>query len=50
MMTRNRAYFSLRKLLRLNLLSEGTNMTLYKMLIKTVVTYAAETWTLRAAD
>ena len=49
-MTRNCAYFSLRKLLRPHLLSKGTDMKLYNMLIRPVVTYGTETCTLRTAD
>jgi hypothetical protein len=46
----NCAYFSLRKLLRMHLFCKGTKMTMYKILIRPVVTYGAETWTLRTAD
>jgi hypothetical protein len=48
-MAGNHAYFSLRKLLRSHLLSKGTKVKLYKILIIPVVTYGAETWTLRTA-
>jgi hypothetical protein len=40
-MVGNLAYFSLSKLLRSHLLSKGTKMTLYKMLVRLVVTYVA---------
>jgi hypothetical protein len=49
-MAGNHAYFSLRKLFRSYLLSKGTKMALYKMLIRPVITYGAATWTLRTAD
>jgi hypothetical protein len=39
----NHAYFSLRKLLKAHLLCKGTKMTLYKILVRPVVTYGAET-------
>jgi hypothetical protein len=45
-MTANRAYFALIKLLKSRLLSPKTKMQIYKMLIRPVLTYASETWTL----
>jgi hypothetical protein len=49
-MAGNCAHFNLRKLLRSHLLSKGTKITLYKMLIIPVVTYGAERWTMRTAN
>jgi len=46
----NLAYFSLRKLRRSHFLSIVPKTTLYKMLIRPVVTHGAETWTLRTAN
>jgi hypothetical protein len=51
LMTSNiRAYFALIKLLQLRLLSRKTKMYIYKTLIRPVLTYASETWTLTKND
>ncbi|XP_066908582.1 uncharacterized protein [Halyomorpha halys] len=42
----NRAYFSIVRLIKSRLVSRTTNFTLYKTLIRPVVTYGGETWTL----
>jgi hypothetical protein len=49
-MAQHCAHFSLKKLLKSHLLSKGTKMKLYKIIIGPVVTYGFETWTLRTAD
>jgi hypothetical protein len=49
-MAGNCTHFILRKLVRSHLLSKGTKITLYKVLITSVVTYGAEIWTMRTAD
>jgi hypothetical protein len=42
----NRTYFAALSLFRNRLLSRATKIRLYKTLIKPVVTYGAETWTM----
>ena len=42
----NRTYFAAISLFRIGLLSRATKIILYKTLIRPVVTYGAETWTL----
>ena len=42
----NRTYFAAASLFRNRLLSRATKIILYKTLIRPVVTYGAETWTL----
>jgi hypothetical protein len=49
-MAGNRAYFAFIKLFRSRLLSKDTKMKLYKALIRPVVTYGAQAWTLRTVD
>jgi hypothetical protein len=47
LMIANRAYFTLIKLLKSRLLSCKTKMQIYITLIRPVLTYASETWTLK---
>jgi hypothetical protein len=42
----NRTYFAAIRLFRSRLLSRGTKILLYKTLIRPVVSYGAETWTM----
>ena len=42
----NRTYFAAISLFRIGLLSRASKIVLYKTLIRPVVTYGAETWTL----
>jgi hypothetical protein len=49
-MAGNRAYFAFIKLFRPKLKSKGTKMKLYKALVRPVVTYGAQAWTLRSVD
>jgi sorting nexin-29 len=42
----NRCFFGLRSLLKSHLIKRKTKILLYKVLIKSVLTYASETWTL----
>jgi hypothetical protein len=46
----NRAYYANAKLLKSILLKRSTKMRIYLTLIKPVVTYASETWTLTEKD
>lgn len=46
----NRAYFANRALLKNKLLSKRAKLRLYQAVIRPVVTYAAETWTLKVQD
>ncbi|KID80942.1 endonuclease-reverse transcriptase, partial [Metarhizium majus ARSEF 297] len=46
----NRSYFGLRRTLRSNKVRRNTKLTIYKTLIRPVVLYGHETWTLRAED
>lgn len=48
--TGNRAYYANRSLLKSKLLTPRTKLILYKTLIRPVVTYASETWTLVNKD
>ena len=45
-MASNRTYFAAISLFRSQLLSRGTKIQLYKTLIRPVVSYGAETWTM----
>jgi hypothetical protein len=46
----NRCFHGLRKHFKSQLISRKAKMTLYKVLVRPVVTYATETWTLTKAD
>ena len=46
----NRAYFSHLKLFKSNIFSKRTKMKLCKTLIRPIVTYGAEAWTIKTAD
>lgn len=49
-MAGNRAYFAQMKLLKSKLLSRQTKITIYKTLIRPIVTYGSETWTYTEAE
>jgi len=46
----NRSYFGLKKLLKSSTMTRKTRILLYKTLIKPVLMYASETWTLTKSD
>jgi hypothetical protein len=46
----NKAYYANAKLIKSKSLKKNTKMKIYKMLIRPVVTYSSETWTLTAKD
>ena len=46
----NRSYFGLQKQFKYKLLSRETKCKIYKTLIKPILTYASETWTMTEAD
>ena len=46
----NKAYYANSKLIKSKLLNENTEMKIYKTMIRPVVTYTSETWTLTAKD
>jgi hypothetical protein len=48
--TDNKCYFGLTKLLRSRTLSTNLKIQIYRTLIKPVVTYRSETWTLRKTN
>jgi hypothetical protein len=49
-MSGNRAYFARVKLLNSTILSRHSKVKLYRTLIRPIVTYGSETWTMSAAD
>ena len=49
-MAGNRTYFAAISLFRNRLLSRATKIRLYKTLIRPVVTYGAETWTMKKKE
>jgi sorting nexin-29 len=50
LMTANRTYFALIKILKSRLLSRKTKMQIYKTPMRPVLTYTSETWTLTKDD
>jgi len=46
----DRAYYANAKLIKSKFLKKNTKMKIYKMMIRPVVTYSSETWTLTAKD
>jgi len=46
----NKAYYAYAKLIKLKFLKRNTKMKIYKTIIRPVVTYSSETWTLTAKD
>jgi hypothetical protein len=46
----NKAYYANAKLIKLKFLKRNTKMKIYKIMIRPVVTYSSETWTLTAKD
>ena len=46
----NKAYYANAKLIKSKFLKKNTKMEIYKALIRPVVTYSSETWTLTAKD
>jgi hypothetical protein len=46
----NKAYYANAKLIKLKFLKRNTKMKIYKMIIRPVVMYPSETWTLIAKD
>jgi hypothetical protein len=49
-MSGNRAHFSHIQLFKSNILSKRTKIKLYKTLVRAVIMYGAETWTLKITD
>jgi len=48
--TGKKAYYANSKLIKSKLLKENTKMKIYKTLIRPVVTYSSEAWTLTAKN
>jgi hypothetical protein len=46
----NKAYYANSKLIKSKLLKKNTKIKIYKTMIRLVVTYSSETWTLTAKD
>ena len=49
-MAANRAYFGLRRTLRSSRIRRRTKLTIYKTLIRPIVLYGHETWTMPVED
>ena len=46
----NKAYYTNAKLIKSNFLKKNTKVKIYKMVIRPVITYSSESWTLTAKD
>jgi len=46
----NKAYYANAKLIKLKFLKKNSKTKIYKTMIRTVITYSSETWTLTAKD
>ena len=46
----NKAYYASAKLIKSKFLKKNTEMKIYKTMMRPVVTYSSETWTLTAKD
>ncbi|CAG9832059.1 unnamed protein product [Diabrotica balteata] len=46
----NRAYYGLKKKLTTTLVTKRTKLVIYRTLIKPILTYASETWTMTKSD